>query len=286
MTGSSQPNLVSPCRVVQSPLGKDALAVSWIAANHWGMRGTLRLVIIVLAIAWRATAASAQTVTVVDNVNLRPDPSSEYQSIRKLTASEPPLTLLEPGLESGYYHVRTSIGEEGYVWGRYVRVTATPSALLNTLQPGPGVPGSASMVGCGDGLWEHVYHPSRLLVLQDCLTVTGVIVDATANQSHHQADGVRHEADGDTHGWLQVDAQFAAVINAGNTSDEAGNLVFELVCHYTVTQVDAKPACAGFADHTTIPAPGTHVAITGTFVREKNHKHWNEIHPVSRIQVQ
>ena len=30
----------------------------------------------------------------------------------------------------------------------------------------------------------------------------------------------------------------------------------------------------------------THVAISGTFVQEKNHKKWNEIHPVSRIQAQ
>ncbi len=240
----------------------------------------------VLALAWWTTAASGQTVTVVHNVNLRPDPSSEYPPIRLLAPSEPPLTLLEPAPESGYYHVRTGSGEEGCVWSHYVRVTATPSASENTLQPGPGVPGSASMVGCGDGLWEHLYHPSRLIVLQDCVTVTGVIVDATASQSHHQADGVRHEGDGDTHGWLKVDPQFAGAINAGNTSDEGGNLVFELVCHYTVTQTDAKPACAGFADHTTIPATGTHVAITGTFVREKNHRHWNEIHLVSRIEVQ
>jgi hypothetical protein len=141
------------------------------------------------------------------------------------------------------------------------------------------------MVGCGDGRWQHVYNPTRLVVKQDCLTVTGTIVDATATQSHHQPDGVRHEGDGDTHGWLRVDPAFASLINAGNTSDEGGNLVFELVCHYSVTQADARPACAGFTDHTTIPPVGTHVAITGTFVQEKNHQKWNEIHPVSRIAV-
>ncbi len=233
------------------------------------MHGTLRLSITIVLVAWWA------------NVNLRPDPSSEYPATRLLLPSEPPLTLLEPSPESGYYHVQTSIGEDGYVWSQYVRVAvaATPPA-------GPGVPGSASMVGCGDGLWQHVYHPSRLLVKQDCVTVTGMIVDATAGQPHHQADGMRHEPDGDTHGWLQVDPQFADMINAGNTSDEGGNLVFEVVCHYTVTQPDAQSACSGFADHTTFPPVGTHVAITGTSVQEKNHKKWNEIHPVSRIQVQ
>ena len=200
------------------------------------MHGTLRLSITVVLVAWWATVTSAQTVTVVHNVNLRPDPSSEYPPTRLLLPSEPPLTLLEPSPESGYYHVQTSIGEEGYVWSQYVRVTvaATPPA----------------------------------------------------GQAHHQADGMRHEPDGDTHGWLQVDSQFADMINAGNTSDEGGNLVFEVVCHYTVTQPDAQSACSGFADHTTFPPVGTHVAITGTFVQEKNHKKWNEIHPVSSIQVQ
>ncbi|PYO98898.1 MAG: hypothetical protein DMD61_08755 [Gemmatimonadetes bacterium] len=131
-----------------------------------------------------------------------------------------------------------------------------------------------------------MYHPERLLVLQDCVTVTGTIVDATANQATHQADGVRHEPDGDTHGWLNVDSEFANLINAGNMSDEDGNLVFEIVCHYPVSQQDAIASCQGFKDHTVIPPIGAHVAITGTLVREKNHKHWHEIHPVSRIVQQ
>jgi len=240
-------------------------------------RSTVRLLIGGAALLWCTTAASAQSVTVVHNVNLRPDPSSEYPALRLLTPSEPPLTLLESTPESGYYHVRTGAGEE-------VRVSVTP--LAAPLPSGPGVPGSASMVGCGDSLWQRVYHPSRLLVQQDCVTVTGMIVDATAGQAHHEPDGVRHEPDGDTHGWLQVDSQFAGLINAGNRSDEGGNLVFEIVCHYTVTQSDAQPACAGFTDNTIIPPLGTHAAITGTFVREKNHKQWNEIHPVSRIEPQ
>jgi hypothetical protein len=58
-------------------------------------------------------------------------------------------------------------------------------------------------------------------VKHDCITVTGTIVDATARLRRHQPDGVRHEPDGDTHRWLKVDAQFANLINAGNTADEA-----------------------------------------------------------------
>src|SRR5205814_7588768 len=192
-----------------------------------GVRGIFGLRISLVAVACWATAASGQTVTVVHPVNLRPDPSTEYPAMRLLTPSEPPLTLLDGTPESGYYHVRTGAGEEGYVWGREVRVSVTPLAAPRP--SGPGVPGSASMVGCGDSLWQHVYHPSRLLVQQDCVTVTGVIVDATAGQAHHEPDGVRHEPVGDTHGWLQVDSQFAGLINPGNRSDEGQSRVRDRV---------------------------------------------------------
>lgn len=238
----------------------------------------MRLILPALLVVLAQTPV-AQTVTVKQNVNLRPDPSSEYQPIRLLKPGEPPLTLLDPSPHSGYYYVVTAQAESGYVWSKYVAVSSAPEPVLN---PGPGIPGSATVVGCGDGRWKHVYNPSRLLVLQNCVTITGTIVDAT---NHHEPDAVRHEKDGDTHGWLKVDPQFAGLINAGNTSDEAGNLVFEIVCHYTVTQPDAKSACQGFADSQVIPPAGTHVAITGTLVREKNHAKWNEIHPVTKIEV-
>ena len=237
-------------------------------------------VLAAVTLVFLAQTGAAQTVTVTHRVNLRPDPSSEYPPIRLLTTSEPPLTLLDPSPHSGYYHVQTAQAESGYVWTRDVKVSSAPAPTVN---PGPGVPGSAAVVGCGDGLWRHVYHPSRLLVLQNCVTITGTMVDATATLSHQEPDGVRHEKDGDTHGWLKVDPQFVGLINAGNTSDEGGNLVFEIVCHFTVTQPDARPACRGFADHQVIPTVGTRVAITGTLVRETNHAKWNEIHPVSKI---
>jgi hypothetical protein len=236
-----------------------------------------------------ASSADAQTVTVIRNVNLRPEQSTGEPPIRLLTPAEPPMELLEPHIQDGYFAVKTSAGEEGYVWSTSVRVSAAPIGVTTTFAAGttpplhPGVPGSASMTGCGDGLWAHVYNPTRLLVKNDCATITGTIIDNTSGQ---QADGVRHEADGDTHGWLHVDPQFASLINPGNTSDEGGNLVFEIVCHYAVTQTDAKPSCVGFQDHAAIPKAGTHVAIRGTFVQEQNHKKWNEIHPVSSITVQ
>jgi hypothetical protein len=256
-----------------------------------------------------ASTASAQSVTITRNVNLRPEQSSSEPPIRLLTPSEPPLTLLEPHIQDGYYQVRTSAGEEGYVWARFVSVSAaptptapatpttpttpatpttptTPTGTLGTttIHLGPGVPGSANMVGCGDGRWHHVYNPTRLTVKQDCLTVTGTIVDATASQSTHQPDGVRHEGDGDTHGWLRVDPAFASLINAGNTSNEGGNLVFEIVCIFNVSQADAKASCPpSFHNKVQLPPLGSHVRIVGSHVQDTNHSRWMEVHPVTSI---
>jgi hypothetical protein len=65
-----------------------------------------RAVRLALFIVLWSAIASAQTVTVVRNVNLRPEQSSSEQAIRLLTPTEPPLERLEPLVMDGYYHVR------------------------------------------------------------------------------------------------------------------------------------------------------------------------------------
>ena len=74
----------------------------------------------------------AQDVEVIRNVNLRRDPSTSQPPKRLL---KPPdmLELVEPNPSNSYYHVVTSEGEEGWVWGRNVKIlTATPSFLSAT----------------------------------------------------------------------------------------------------------------------------------------------------------
>jgi len=119
-------------------------------------------------------------------------------------------------------------------------------------------------------------------VKQPCIAVTGTIVDATNGKVQ---DGMRHEADGDTHGWLKVDPQFQDLLNPGNMNNEGGNLVFEIVCEFKVSQADAKPACASYKSTIKIPAIGSHVRIVGSYVRDTNHAQWMEIHPVTSIEV-
>lgn len=97
---------------------------------------------------------------------------------------------------------------------------------------------------------------------------------------------MRHEADGDTHGWLQVDSQFSNLLNAGNKCNEGGNLVFEIVCKFPVTQADAVASCPStYKSPVDIPPVGSHVRIVGSYVQDTNHAKWMEIHPVTSITV-
>ena len=135
---------------------------------------------------------------------------------------------------------------------------------------------------CDNSLWNHVYHKERLQVHAQCATMTGVIVDATHGK---RKDGVRKEADGDCHGWLRLDQGQEQFLNAGNKSNEEGNLVFEIVCMFPVKQADAKAACAGYTNKVKLLPVGTHVRMTGSWVMDDNHARWMEIHPVTSIEA-
>jgi hypothetical protein len=141
---------------------------------------------------------------------------------------------------------------------------------------------SAAYGQCNDSLWHHVYNSTRLNVHQMCVSVTGTIVDAT-NGKHK--DGVRQEADGDCHGWLKLDPGQEKYLNAGNMSNEGGNLVFEVVCMFPVKQEDAKSACSGYTNTVKLAPVGSHVRISGSWVQDDNHAKWEEIHPVSSIEI-
>ena len=221
----------------------------------------------------------SQTATTNQNVILRRDPSTASIALAHVPQGAR-LTLVDEAPDSGFYHVRTEDDQVGWIWSTFVTLSVppTPAPAL----PVPLTPSQSPATQCDPSRWSHVYHPQRLIVKQQCIAVTGTIVDATAGK---KSDGVRHEADGDTHGWLKVDAEFENLLNAGNMSDEGGNLVFEIVCRFPVSQQDAKAACANYTDQVSLPPVGSHVQIVGTLVQESFHAHWMEIHPVTRITV-
>lgn len=229
-----------------------------------------------------APRLEAQVAVATADINVRSSASTAGAIVTRLRAGDS-VSLEQPGSRHGYYHVREPDGSIGWVYGRYLRVRPVPEALsLASHGATNGTPGTYATVGCGDHLWTHVYHPSRLHILDSCVTVTGTVVDASGGR---RSDGARHEADGDTHSWLRVDPQFRNMLDSGNRQDEGGNLVFEIVCHYRVTQADAKSACETDRDRIPLPPIGSHVAVTGTYVQDQNHGRWNEIHPVSRIEI-
>ena len=240
------------------------------------MRNALLIVALISTV---LNSGLAQQAIVRKPANLRVDPSTNEPPEAKLRQGDM-LTLLDPTPEHGYYQVKTAEGKEGWVFSKSIRVIASPSSSEPAADPeNPPIGGPAQ---CDDSLAAHVYHPHRLIVKQPCIAVTGTIVDATNGK---EPDGVRHEKDGDTHGWLKVDPGFEDLLNAGNLNNEGGNLVFEIVCKFKVTQEDAKPACNNFTSSINVPPVGSHVQIVGSYVRDTNHAQWMEIHPVSSIKV-
>jgi Bacterial SH3 domain len=235
-----------------------------------------RAALFVLVLALIASESFAQQAAVERNVILRSESSTSSQALEHLQVGVT-LTLLDPVPKNGFYHVKTADGQEGWVWSRNVTVNGSPSHIAMS-----SLPAASGAADCDDSLWDHVYNPERLIVKQKCVAVTGTIVDATHGK---RADGVRHEADGDTHGWLKVDPPFSNLLNAGNESDEGGNLVFEIVCKFNVSQADAKPACSSYRSTIQIPPVGSHIRIVGSYVQDTNHSRWMEIHPVSSIEL-
>jgi hypothetical protein len=132
--------------------------------------------------------------------------------------------------------------------------------------------GFASAQTCDASLWKHIYNPQRLVLIEKCVTVTGIIVRSKA------------EADGDRHIQLHLDPQFRSMLNARNLSAQDGNLVLEPICVDRVKQADAVSACHGFKNTVIVPKPGTRVRVTGSFIRDSEANHgWQEIHPVTSI---
>lgn len=243
------------------------------------MTTAMRVFLISLFVGGILTCAVAQKAVVRRSAALRAGPSSSEPKEGSLSAGDV-ITILDTTPEHGYYQVQTSTGQDGWVFSRSIRIVASPSSMQPATDPEGATPTPAGT--CDETLWSHVYHPTRLVVKQPCATVTGTIVDASKGA---EPDGVRHEADGDTHGWLKVDPGFEDLLNPGNLSNEGGNLVFEIVCEFKVTQADAIPACTNFKNAIKIPPVGSHVQIVGSYVRDTNHAQWMEIHPVTSITV-
>jgi len=129
----------------------------------------------------------------------------------------------------------------------------------------------ATPLQCDQNLWQFVYHPNRLQVLNPCLSVTGAV------------DEVRQEPDGDLHVRFRLDQQFASLLNEKNISSQQGDLVLEPICQLHVTQADAVAPCKPYSGPFFQPQVGQRYLVWGAHVNDAEHG-WNELHPITSMQ--
>ncbi len=124
---------------------------------------------------------------------------------------------------------------------------------------------------CKTTLWKQVYNPSRLEIIDSCITVTGII------------EASKSEDDGDQHLLLKLDAGQEDLLNKRNLKKKMDNLVLEVVCANKTKDKKAKKACKGYINNIQLQPIGTHVKITGSYVIDSNNG-WAEIHPVMKME--
>src|SRR6266498_1696894 len=99
---------------------------------------------------------------------------------------------------------------------------------------------------CDSKLWNFVWEPQRLDVLDKCKTVTGVIVEKNA------------DPDGDEHMLLKLDHGQENLLKKKNYTKKDGNLVIEAICINHITRKIAKGICKGYVNQVRIPKVGDH----------------------------
>lgn len=125
---------------------------------------------------------------------------------------------------------------------------------------------------CDASLWQHLYNFKRLHIINQCVTVTGII------------DRIDHKPDGDFHIRLKLDSAYSSMLNKKNNSVQGGDLVIEPICETKPTQIDAISACRNYQSNVIVPTVGTRVQVVGAYVLDNIHG-WNEIHPVTSVTV-
>ena len=123
---------------------------------------------------------------------------------------------------------------------------------------------------CDAGLWNHVYEKDRLLMIEPCTAVEGRVAS------------IHNNKDGDLH--IELDVQDKSVLNVFNIVPGRGRLVTEVICEHTPATAVEKTACGEYRSQVAIPHQGDRVRVTGSYVTDGALR-WNEIHPVTRIEI-
>ena len=135
----------------------------------------------------------------------------------------------------------------------------------------PDKPAGTIAAQCDQSLWEYVYNPGRLQILDACISVTGTV------------DAVRKQPDGDLHIIFRLDSEFESLLNEKNISRQQGDLVLEPICQGEIRQKDAAEPCSRYNGPYFEPEVGRRYQVWGTYVHDADHG-WNELHPISVMQ--
>ncbi len=125
---------------------------------------------------------------------------------------------------------------------------------------------------CENNWWHCVYLPKRLVILESCVTVRGIVVDA------------RYVLDGDAILYLRLDPEYAHFSNQKNY-EQFGNdiLELEIVCRHPVFRFLVF-RCWTCGNKILVPRVGDHIEADGIYVQDTRHMHL-ELHPVTRITM-
>jgi hypothetical protein len=150
---------------------------------------------------------------------------------------------------------------------------ATTHEIHKTAQntPAVGAPNMTSSGKCDQTLWNHVYHPERLQIVDQCKTVSGTV------------DSITIEKDGGSRILLKPDPLYDNLTNQVNEKMMNGDLVVEAICQNPVIQPNAIDACANFHQKINMPPVGTAISATGSYVLDQPGGGYAEIAPVTSI---
>jgi hypothetical protein len=132
---------------------------------------------------------------------------------------------------------------------------------------GNAVPGD-----CGGNWWQCVYLPKRLIILDRCVTVRGVVVEA------------RYVLDGDAIVYLRLDPEYAHFSNQKNYEELGKDILeLEIVCRHPVFRFFVL-RCWTCRSKIVVPRIGDHIEADGFYVEDTRHQH-RELHPVTRVTL-
>jgi hypothetical protein len=131
-------------------------------------------------------------------------------------------------------------------------------------------PVKLSAGNCDASLWMHVSDKDRLRIIEPCTAVEGRVVTT------HRA------LDGDLH--IGLDPDDKHVLNLINATHGRGELVVEIICEHAPAKAAEQAACGSYRSTATIPKAGDRVRVTGAYVTDRDNG-WNEVHPVTRIEI-